>query len=56
MNIYYPIQVIHLRFQVDHISPESIQLLEENRNFPDKARRVAILVRPREIKMISDGN
>ena len=32
----YPIQVIDLRFQVDHINPKKIQLFEEYRADPSK--------------------
>ena len=52
----YPIQVIDLRFQVDHINPKKIQLFEEYRANPNNARLFLILIRHREIKMISDGN
>ena len=52
----YPIQVIDLRFQVDHINPKKIQLFEEYRNDPANARLFLILIRHREIKMVSDGN
>ena len=52
----YPIQVIDLRFQVDHINPKKIKLFEEYRADPANARLFLILIRQREIKMISDGN
>ena len=52
----YPIQVIDLSFQVDHINPKKIQLFEEYRNDPANARLLLILIRHREIKMVSDGN
>ena len=52
----YPIQVIDLRFQVDYINPKKIQLFEEYRADPANARLYLILIRHREIKMISDGN
>ena len=32
MKIFYPIQIIHLRFHDDHINPMKIQLIEE---YPD---------------------
>ena len=56
MKNFYPIQVIDLRFSVDHITPKKIQLFEEYRNDPANARLFLILIRHREIKMISDGN
>ena len=52
----YPIQVIDLRFQTDDINPKKIQLSEENRNDPANARLFLLLIRHREIKMLSDGN
>ena len=52
----YPIQVIDLRFQVDHINSKKIQLFEEYRADPANARLFLILIRHREIKMVSDGN
>ena len=56
MKNKYPIQVIDLRFQVDHITPKKIQLFEEYRVDPANARLYVILIRRREIEMISDGN
>ena len=56
MKNKYPIQVIDLRFQVDHINPKKIQLFEENRGATNNARLFVISIRHREIKMISDGN
>ena len=35
MKKYYPIQIIDLRFQVDHISPKKIRLFEEYDNNPN---------------------
>ena len=55
MKIKYPIQVIDLRFQGDHITPKKIQLFEEYRAPPDNANFFIILIRRREIEMISDG-
>ena len=52
----YPIQVIDLRFQADHIAPKKIQLFEEYRENPNSARLYVILIRRREIELISDGN
>ena len=53
---FYPIQVIDLRFQVDHISPKKIQLFEECRVAPANARLFVTLIKHRQIKMISDGH
>ena len=44
-----PIQVIDLRHQVDHLSHRKIQLFEEYRADPAKARLFVILIRRREI-------
>ena len=52
----YPIQVIDLRFQADHLTPKKIQLFEEYREDPNSARLYVILIRRREIELISDGN
>ena len=52
----YPIQVIDLRFQTDQITPKKIQLIEEYRANPGNAKLFIILIRRREIEMISDGN
>ena len=56
MKDKYPIQVIDLRFQTDHITPKKIQLFEEYRANPGHAKLFIILIRRREIEMISDGN
>ena len=57
MKNEYPIQLIDLRFQVDHITPKKIQLFEEFNTDPLNvdARLFVILVRHRQIEMISDG-
>ena len=56
MKTKYPIQAIDLRFQADHITPKKIQLFEEYRANPNSARLYVILIRRREIELISDGN
>ena len=56
MKTKYPIQVIDLNFQVDHVTPKKIQLFEEYRADPANAKLFIILTRSREIEMISDGN
>ena len=58
MKNKYPIQVIYLRHQIDHISPKKIQYLEEYKNDPVYAnkRLYVILIRHKQIEMISDGN
>ena len=58
MKNKYPIQVIDIRHQIDHISPKKIQLFEEYKNDPvyDNKRLYVILIRHKQIEMISDGN
>ena len=46
MKTFYPIQVIDLRFQTDYITAKKIRLFEE----------YVILIKHREINMVSDGN
>ena len=55
MKNKYPIQVIDLRFQADHITPKKIQLFEEYRADTANARLYVILIRRGEIEFISDG-
>ena len=52
----YPIEIIDLRHQADHITPKKIQLFLEYGDDPDSARFFLILIRRREIELISDGN
>ena len=52
----YPIEIIDLRHQADHIAPKKIQLFLEYGDDPDSARFFLILIRRREIELISDGN
>ena len=58
MKNKYPIQVIDLRHQVDDIITQKIQLFEEIDTNPANfnARLIVILIRHRQIGMISDGN
>ena len=53
---FYPIQLIDLRFQVDRITPQKKQIFEEFSEDPDNERFFVILIRYRQIQMISDGN
>ena len=55
MKDYYLIQIIDLRFQVDHISPKKTRLFEEYDDNPTNTNLYIILIKHREIKMISDG-
>ena len=56
METKYPIQKIDLRHQADHITSKKIQLFQEYSANPDKARLFLILIRRREVELISDGN
>ena len=56
MKNKYPMQLIDLRFQLDRINPKKIGLFEEYRGATTNARLFMIIVRHREIEMISDGN
>ena len=52
----YPIDIIDLRRQSDHITPRKIQFFLNYSTDPDNARLFLIIIRRREIKLISDGN
>ena len=54
MKTKYPIGIIDLRHQVDHITPKKIQFFLEYG--ADPARFFLILIRRREIELISVGN
>ena len=56
MKYLYPIQINDLRHQVDHITPKKKQLFEEFLEDPANERLFIILIRHRQIEMISDGN
>ena len=56
MKTKYPIEIKYLRPQADYITPKKIQLFLEYGADPENARFFLILVRRREIELISDGN
>ena len=56
MKTFYPIQVIDLRFQIDYITPKKIRLFQEYENAPENTNLFVILIKHREINMVSDGN
>ena len=56
MKTYYPIQVIDLRFQIDYVTPKKIRLFEEYEKAPGNTNLYVILIKHREINMVSDGN
>ena len=56
MKYLYPIQITDLRHQVDHLTPKKIQLFEEFSEDPNVERLFIVLIRHRQIEMITDGN
>ena len=56
MKTKYPIEIIDLRHQFDHITLKKIQLFTEYDNDPENARLYLILFRRREIELMSNGN
>ena len=58
MKTKYPIEIIDLRSQKDHITPKKIQLYLEydTGTDPNNARLFIKIIRRREIELISDGN
>ena len=56
MKTKYPIEIIDLRHQSDHITPKKIQLFHEYGTDPDNARLFLIIISRRKIELISDGN
>ena len=56
MKTKYPIQIVDLRHQLDHITPKKIQLFQEYTADPENAKFYLIVIRRREIELISDGN
>ena len=56
IKYFYPIQITDLRYQIDHLTPKKIQLFEEFSEDPGNERLFIILVRHRQVEMISDGN
>ena len=56
MKTKYPFEIIHLRYQPDHLTPKKIHLFHEYGADPKNGRFNLILIRRREIELISDGN
>ena len=58
MKTKYPIEMIDLTHQPDHITPKKIQLFQEyaGEYDLDNARLFLVLIRRRETELISDGN
>ena len=55
MKTKNPIESLDLGHQSDHITPKKIQIFHEYGTDPDNARLFLILIRRREIELISDG-
>ena len=51
----YSIQAIDLGFRVDHATLKKIQIFEEQRSCPAKARIFAILIKQSLLKIVSHG-
>ena len=56
MKAKYPIEILDLRHQTDHITPKKIQLFLEYDADPENARFYLKLIRRKENELISDGN
>ena len=56
MKTKYPIEIIDLRHQPDHITPKKIQLFQEYGADSHNAKLFLLIVRRKEIDIISDGN
>ena len=56
MKTKYPIEILDLRHQPDHITPKQIQLFQEYGADLDNARLFLMLIRRKEKELISDGN
>ena len=55
LKTFYPIQVIDLRLQIDYITPEKIRLFQEYGIAPENTNLYVILMKYKEIRMVSDG-
>ena len=56
MKTKYPIKIVDLGHQFDYITPKKIQLFQEYSVDPKIANFYLILIRRREIELISEGN
>ena len=56
MKTKYPIKRIGLRHQTDRKTPKKIQLFQQFSADPENAKFYLILIRRREVELISDGN
>ena len=56
LKTYYPFQVIDLRFQIDYLTPKRTRLFEEYETAPEHTNLHFILIKHKEIKVVSKGN
>ena len=56
MKNFCPVRFIDIKYQVDHKTPQNIQLFEEYRGAVNEARSFTFLIRHKETKRISDGS
>ena len=56
MKTIYSIEIIDLRHQPDHNTPRKIQLFQDYSADPEIAKFYSILIRRREIELLSGGN
>ena len=56
MKTKCPIEIIDLRHQFDHITPKKTQLFQDYSAGPENAKFYLIIIRRKEIELISDGN
>ena len=56
MKTNYSIEIIDLEHQPDHITPKKTQIFHEYGVDPDNAKLFLIILRGREIELISNGN
>ena len=55
MKIFYPIQVIDLRFQSDYITPKKVGLFEKFETAYERTTLYVISIKHKEVRMVSDG-
>ena len=56
MKTYYPIRIIDLGFQLDYVTPKKDTPFEEYDEDPAHTNLFGIIIKHRDIKMVSDGN
>ena len=56
MKTKYPIGIIELRHQLEDMTPKKIQLFQEYSANPTNARWFLLLIKCRELELISNGN